>query len=81
MPEANLADENGWIKLKDRLPDEEDQYLVFVPSADPNRPLIAFAEWDAESKRFYGLATVWIRMITHYQKPKWPAEYKQTRRI
>lgn len=62
-----------WIKMSDRLPNEE-VYLVYAENADPGKPFIYTAFWDAILKRWQGIPIIWANAITHWmplpEKPK-----------
>lgn len=41
-------------------------YLVYAPSADPDRPLIHVAWWDIEGGHWSLLPSAWLSAITHW---------------
>jgi len=66
-----------WISVKDRLPDRDAPYIVFIETADPDKPLMLIA-WYRPEFGFSGIVTYWIDAITHWMElPDWPEDYKK----
>jgi len=60
-----------WIELEKQKPSEDSKYLVYAPSADPGKPLIAISWYNPETG-WSLLPQVWLDAITHWQKLKPP---------
>ncbi len=64
-----------WIALADQLPTRDDRYLVYAPSADPDKPLIITAWYNPTNPTnpWSLLPEIWIDAITHWMEiPKPP---------
>ena len=56
-----------WTSCSDKMPPKEGQYIIYAPSADPKRPLMAMA-WYDENFGWSLVPNVWRRAITHWMK-------------
>ena len=56
---------SGWQQGE---PPDDGFYLVFAPSADPERPLIAMAFWSSKESRWELVLKYWAEAITHWQE-------------
>jgi len=62
-----------WIKVKDKLPEDE-LVLVYAPCLDPDMPLITVA-WYRKSFGWSLLPKCWCKAITYWMPlPKPPEE-------
>ena len=68
------ASANGWISVKDRLPEDFQKVLVFWK--EHGEPMVDTAFWQKDAKRFDG--EHWVRMedkVTHWMPiPEPPQE-------
>ncbi len=66
----NVSD--GWISCKDRLPEEDDFYIVYKPKDLDDDERVLMASW--ENGAFYFWVNVVMKNVTHWQplpqKPK-----------
>jgi hypothetical protein len=73
-----MVDVNGWISVKDRLPEKEGEYLTF--KYEPTIPASCFvAVYDPKSNKWYDMHTDWdwSDVITHWMPlPAAPKEEK-----
>jgi len=66
-----------WVSVKDRLPDKDAPYLVFIPTADDTKSLIHIT-WYNPNFGWSGLVEYWIDAITHWMPlPDWPEDYRK----
>ena len=64
-----------WINIKDKLPEEDNQYLVFVPTLDENSPFIGIGWYEPSGYGWSLLPRAFIEGITHSMPlPKPPSE-------
>ncbi len=68
---------NEWIPLSERLPPRDDRYLVYAPSADPDKPMILIAWFHPDSKKWSLILEIWSSAITHWMEV--PGPPKETR--
>jgi len=67
-----------WTSVKDRLPDKDAPYLVFIPTADDSKPLTLIAWYDPKGYGWSGIVEYWVCAITHWMElPDWPEDYKK----
>jgi len=52
-----------WHKWPDEKPPEDGAYLIYAPSADPEKPLIATAWYNSACDGWSLLPIVWINAI------------------
>lgn len=75
---GKMVDVNGWISVRDRLPEMWDDYLTF--KYEPTIPASCFvAVYDPKNNKWYDLHTDWdwSDVITHWMPlPKPPEEEK-----
>jgi hypothetical protein len=73
---SKMVDVNGWISVKDRLPEKEGEYLAFGYSAsDAARWIVVM--YDPKDECWYELSSDWdwTDDVTHWQElPKPPKE-------
>ena len=66
----SLSELLPWISVTDRLPEEEGLYLIYAPSADPEKPLIFSAWWhlsdNPEWYKRWGLVKMWSDAVTYW---------------
>jgi hypothetical protein len=55
-----------WRKLNEQVPPEDGKYIVYAPSADDEKPLIAMAWWHAEANAWGLLPQVWCDGIEQW---------------
>lgn len=67
-----------WINVKDRLPDKDAPYIVFIPTAYEKKPLMTIARYDPKGYGWSGIVKHWVRSITHWTDlPDWPEDYSK----
>lgn len=66
-----------WTRLADAKPSKSAPYLIFAPSADPEKPLIHVAWFDPDEDQWSGLVECWLRAITHWMPLPEPPETSQ----
>ena len=75
---SKMVDVNGWISVKDRMPELWNDYLAF--GYGPTIPASCFvAVYDPKSNKWYDMHTDWdwSDVITHWQElPEPPKEEK-----
>lgn len=73
---SKMVDVNGWISVKDRVPEKEGEYLAFGYSAS-NAARWVVVMYDPRDECWYELSSDWdwTDDITHWQElPKPPKE-------
>lgn len=55
----------NWISVKERLPKEDNKYLVFIPTADSGKPLQQIA-WYNPDTGWSLIIDYWVGAITHW---------------
>lgn len=63
----------NWVPVTDRLPTEDGKYLIYAPSADPDKPFIHVA-WYDPGFGWSLLPQVWVDAITHWMEFPGPPE-------
>jgi len=63
--EAEL-EKHRWIPVNEKLPEDDYKYLIFAPSADPDKPFAGIA-WYNPKKGWSLLPEAWIEAITHWK--------------
>lgn len=61
----------NWISVNDRLSEHDSSYLIYAPSADPERPFTRIA-WYNPSFRWDLWPQAWINAITHWMEVPGP---------
>ena len=62
----------GWVDAKKTPPKEDGHYIIYAPSADADKPLVAMA-WYNPASGWSLLPKCWCEAITHWmQIPKPP---------
>lgn len=77
VPLADLRDfveAMAWVGVEERLPTTDSRYLVYCPSADPEKPLVAIAWYDPSGYGWSLLPPNWIDAITHWREVPKPPE-------
>jgi hypothetical protein len=60
-----------WRTMSEK-PEKFGWYLVFAPSADPEKPFRQLCFWDDEQQVWTGLVGVWMKALTHWSD--WPED-------
>ena len=66
-----------WIPVRERLPDEDGKYLVYIPTMDEEKPYIGIAWYHPGLKYKLGwslLPILFIKAITHWMPLPIPPE-------
>ena len=62
-----------WCSMQESKPPYDGLFLVFAPSADPQKPLKQVAWWSEMNQQWELLPKVWCDAITHWARmPKSP---------
>lgn len=59
-----MTDNNGWISVKEALPNNNDNVLIYNPKMGEN---IDVAFFDGKYNEWNGLSSVWLNNIIHWQ--------------
>jgi hypothetical protein len=62
-----------WNKCSDEQPAKDGLYMVYAPSADPDKPVLALA-WYHTKGYWSLLPKVWCLAITHWMEMPQPPE-------
>jgi hypothetical protein len=61
-----------WVPLAERMPAKDGRYLIYAPSADPGKPLIAVAWYHPAEREWTLIPYPWANVVTHWMEVPTP---------
>ena len=63
-----------WVSIQECLPKKDALYLIYAPSADPDKPFIHVAWFNPKNKLWTLNLQIWIDAMTHWMPLPEPPE-------